>query len=208
MLAPAGTSALLSQLGLRSHMKRPVKLLQVLRLVRAWFDRFVVVSVGCRGRAGLASCPGWLPDRASRRPGSQGRGALARDAAGTLDAGSGEPMMGAARGMGIPGVTSSPGRGAGLGAGVAYRDGVAAAAVTATLIYAGRDRRPVSGRMVPLTPDESRGCVHRSDGDRSCHGERPGTPPARGGHVVGQGFMPGRRSSRPRRTRRARGRPR
>jgi len=51
--------------------------------------------------------------------------------------------------------------------------------------------------MVPLTPDESRGCVHRSDGDRSCHGERPGTPPARGGHVAGQGFMPGRRSSRP-----------
>ena len=43
---------------LRSHMKRPVKLLQVLRLVRAWFDRFVVVSMGVRGRAGLASCPG------------------------------------------------------------------------------------------------------------------------------------------------------
>ena len=42
----------------RSHMKRPVKLLQVLRLVRAWFDRFVVVSVRVRGRAGLASCPG------------------------------------------------------------------------------------------------------------------------------------------------------
>jgi len=39
-------------------MKRPVKLLQVLRLVRAWFDRFVVVPVGVRGRAGLASCPG------------------------------------------------------------------------------------------------------------------------------------------------------
>ena len=30
-------------------MKRPVKLLQVLRLIRAWFDRFVVVSVGVRG---------------------------------------------------------------------------------------------------------------------------------------------------------------
>ena len=43
---------------LRSHMKRPVKLLQVLRLVCAWFDRFVVVSVGMRGRAGLAPCPG------------------------------------------------------------------------------------------------------------------------------------------------------
>ncbi len=42
----------------RSHMKWPVKLLQVLRLARAWFDRFVVVSVRVRGRAGLASCPG------------------------------------------------------------------------------------------------------------------------------------------------------
>jgi len=30
-------------------MKRPVKLLQVLRLVRVWFDRFVVVSVRVRG---------------------------------------------------------------------------------------------------------------------------------------------------------------
>ena len=88
--------------------------------------------------------------------------------------------------MGIPAYLC-PGRGAGLRAGVAYRDGVAAAAVTATLICAGRDRRPVSGRMVPLTPDESRCCVHRSDGDRSCHGERPGTPPARGGHVVVRG---------------------
>ena len=68
------------------------------------------------------------------------------------------------------------------GEGVAYRDGVGCCCSSAaTLIYACRDRSPVSGRMVPLTPGESRRCVHRSDGDRSCHGERPGTPPAHGG---------------------------
>ena len=55
--------------------------------------------------------------------------------------------------------------------GVAYRGGLVAAA-TATLIYACRDRR-----MVPLTPDENHGGVHRSDGDRSCSGARPGRPP-------------------------------
>ena len=94
--------------------------------------------------------------------------------------------MGAARGMGIPAYLA-PGGGGRRGEGVAYRDGVAAAAVAATLIYACRDRSPVSGRMVPLTPGESRRCVHRSDGDRSCHGERPGTPPAQGGQGRGQG---------------------
>ena len=67
-------------------------------------------------------------------------------------------------------------------AGVAYRDGAGCCcSSTATLIYAYRDRSPVTGRMVPLTPDENRGCGRRSDGDRSCHGERPGTPPAHGG---------------------------
>ena len=45
--------------------------------------------------------------------------------------------------------------------GVAYRGGVAAAA-TATLIYACRDRRSATRRMVSLTPDESRGSVHGS----------------------------------------------
>ena len=65
--------------GLRSHMKRPVKLLQVLRLVRAWFDRFVVVSVRVRGRAGLASCP-WIAAR-SREPAAGVTGARSARAA-------------------------------------------------------------------------------------------------------------------------------
>ena len=34
--------------------------------------------------------------------------------------------------------------------------------------------------MAPLAPDESRGCGHSRDRDRSCSGERPGTPPAYG----------------------------
>ena len=55
------------------------------------------------------------------------------------------------------------------------------------LICACRDRRSAVRRMVPLTPDESRGSVHRSDGDRSCSGERPGRPPARAGALVPPG---------------------
>src|SRR5215469_4889188 len=69
------------------------------------------------------------------------------------------------------------------GVGVACRGGVVAVA-TATLICAGRDRRSVIRRMVPLTNYEGRGCVHSAHGGRSCGGERPGRPPARGCQLV------------------------
>ena len=60
------------------------------------------------------------------------------------------------------------------------------------------------GRMVPLTWTGNHLGAHIIYGDLSCHGERPGTPPARAGH---EGQLR-RRSSRPTRTRLARGRPR
>ena len=56
---------------------------------------------------------------------------------------------------------------------MACRGGVAAGAVTATLICACRVRRSVAGRMVPLTSTGNHQGAHRGDGDRSCHGERP-----------------------------------
>ena len=67
------------------------------------------------------------------------------------------------------------------------RGGVAAMAVTATLICAGRDRRSVTGKMVPLTLTGYRVSARRSYGDRSCRGERPGTPPARRYHTMAAG---------------------
>ena len=76
-----------------------------------------------RGRAGLASWPGSLPDRAGGARGHRGAERSRSDAAGALDAGSGEPMMGAARGMGIPGVTCALGGGRGFGQG--WRTGTA-----------------------------------------------------------------------------------
>ena len=82
-------------------------------------------------------------------------------------------MAGRAWAWCLPGPVAGGGAG---GGGVPGRRG--GSAVTATLVYACRDRRSGTGRMVPLTPEESRGCVHRSGGDRSCRGERPGTPPA------------------------------
>ena len=89
-----------------------------------------------------------------------------------------EPMIGRA-GQGMsPGARQMWWRAGWIG--VAYRGGVAAAA-TGTLICACRDRTSALRRMVPLTAGESRGSVHRSDGDRSRSGERPGTPPARAG---------------------------
>jgi hypothetical protein len=59
------------------------------------------------------------------------------------------------------------------------------AVATATVICACRDRRPVLRRMVPLTNYEGWGCIDSARGDRSCGGERPGRPPARGkGHQL------------------------
>src|SRR5215472_15970746 len=70
------------------------------------------------------------------------------------------------------------------GVGVACRGGVVAVA-TATLICACRDRRSVLRRMVPLTNYEGWGYLDSARGDRSCGGERPGRPPARGrGHQL------------------------
>src|SRR5215470_7221887 len=68
--------------------------------------------------------------------------------------------------------------------GVACRGGVVAVA-TATLICACRDRRSVLRRMVPLTNHEGWGYLNSARGGRSCGGERPGRPPARGkGHQL------------------------
>jgi hypothetical protein len=76
-------------------------------------------------------------------------------------------------------------------AGVACRGGVAAGAVTATLICACTVRRSVAGRMVPLTSTGNHQGAHRGDGDRSCRGERPARhrlggspgPGSGGGHL-------------------------
>ena len=85
-----------------------------------------------------------------------------------------QPGRGPSRGFPCP-VRRGPGVGAGQ-ARVAYRDGAGCCcSSTATLVCAYRDRSPVPGRMVPLTPDE-RSRVRSQDlanGDRSCHGERP-----------------------------------
>ena len=144
----------------------------------AGYGWFGVVCSGVSGSACLSPCP----DSCQSASGGPARGAQRShgDAAGALDAGPREPIIGGSQGGAgyVPALRWRAGR-----VGVAYRGGVAAAA-TATLIYACRDRRPVLRRMVPLTPDESRVSVHRSDGDRSCSGERPGTPPARAGAAV------------------------
>ena len=89
---------------------------------------------------------------------------------------------------------AAPRRGPGP-AGVAYRDGAGCCcSSTATLIYAYRDRSPVTGRMVPLTPDENRGCGHRSDGGRpAALGSVGGRLPARRQPPAGPG--PKRNSS-------------
>jgi hypothetical protein len=131
--------------------------------------------VGAGGRAGLRPGPDSCWAVRAAGPGQGGAERSRSDAAGALDVGCWEPIIGRS-GQGLAaegcGGRRRPGR-----VGVAYRGGMAAAA-TATLIYACRDRRSVLRRMVPLTPDESRGCGHSRDGDRSCSGERPGTPPA------------------------------
>jgi hypothetical protein len=54
------------------------------------------------------------------------------------------------------------------------------AVATATLLCACRDRRSVFRRMVPLTDYEGWGYLDSARGGRSCGGERPGRPPARG----------------------------
>ena len=90
--------------GPRSHMKRPVKLLQVCAwsvpgLTGSWWFRW-----GC---GGVPVWPHVLDSCQIVRAGGRGHRGAERsrsDAAGALDAGSGEPMMGAARGMGIPGL--------------------------------------------------------------------------------------------------------
>jgi hypothetical protein len=76
-------------------------------------------------------------------------------------------------------------------AGVACPGGVAAGAVTATLICACRVRRSVAGRMVPLTSTGNHQGARRGDGDRFCRGERPARhrlvgspgPGSGGGHL-------------------------
>ena len=85
----------------------------------------------------------------------------------------------------------------------AVRRGGMVACATASLIYACRDRRSVFGRAGPRT-DIGRWVAQGVRGDRPCHGVRPGAPPGlwgRGGHRVSW-------SSRPTRTRPARGRSR
>ena len=111
------------------------------------------------------------------------RGALAGgDAAGGLDAGCREPMMGGqGTGARVAGFWWRAGW-----VGVTCRGGVVAVA-TATLIYACRGRRSVIRRMVPLTKYERRVCVHSARGDRSRGGERPGRPPVAAGSLAGQG---------------------
>ena len=87
--------------------------------------------------------------------------------------------------------------------GAVRRGGMVAACATASLIYACRDRRSVFRRAGPRT-DIGRWVAQGVRGDRPCHGVRPGAPPGLGGregHRVSW-------SSRPRRTRRARGRSR
>ena len=77
------------------------------------------------------------------------------------------------------------------------------ACATASLICACRDRRSVFRRAGPRT-DIGRWVAQGVRGDRPCRGVRPGAPPGlrgREGHRVSW-------SSRPTRTRRARGRPR
>ena len=133
---------------------------------------------------GVYPCPDRRRIGAPGGPGSRGAErsrSLRSDAAGALEAGWRVPMMGGA-GMGGEGMARA-GRRRPRGVGVACRGGVVAVA-TATLICAGRDRRSVIRRMVPLTNYEGRGCVHSARGGRSCGGERPGRPPARGGQLV------------------------
>jgi hypothetical protein len=85
----------------------------------------------------------------------------------------------------------------------AVRRGEMVACATASLICACRDRRSVFRRAGPRT-DTGRWVAQGVRGDRPCHGVRPGAPPGlrgREGHRVSW-------SSRPTRTRRARGRSR
>ena len=130
--------------------------------------------------------PVWAHALDSRRavraggPGSRGAERSRSDAAGALDAGCQEPIIGASR-------AGACRRGCGLGVvagdGWGWRTGAAwRLPPSLPLSYT---RVGIAGlcfaRTVPLTPDESRGCGHSRDGDRSCSGERPGTPPACGG---------------------------
>ena len=113
----------------------------------------------------------------------------------SLDAG-GRPRTLPARPAAHPG-RWRPGR-----VGAVRRGGMVACA-TASLIYACRDRRSVFRRAGPRT-DIGRWVAQGVRGDRPCHGVRPGAPPGsrgRDGHRVSW-------SSRPIRTRRARGRSR
>ena len=85
----------------------------------------------------------------------------------------------------------------------AVRRGGMVACATASLIYACRDRRSVFGRAGPRT-DIGRWVAQGVRGDRPCHGVRPGAPPGLSGHHGHRVSW----SSRPTRTRPARGRSR
>jgi hypothetical protein len=161
-------------------MKRPVKALQLPRVVADGFRVLVTGRVRVCGRANLSPGPDSRP--AVRRAGwVKGRGALAqrrrrRPWSGQAGADNGAIGAGAVwQGVGWRGARP---------VGVACRGGVVAVA-TATLICACRDRRSVFRRMVPLTNYEGWGYLNSARGGRSCGGERPGRPPARGtGHQL------------------------
>ena len=201
-------------------MKRPCQAFAGRRVV----DHLMSVSMGCfcawsTCPPGLAVPAGWVRAAAAGRAGSAGAGLglpafpargpqrLRRPGrpAGpspqamrsSLDAGGAAPLRFR------PGQRPTAGRRRPRRVGAVRRGGMVAACATASLIYACRDRRSVFRRAGPRT-DIGRWVAQGVRGDRPCRGVRPGAPPGlrgREGHRVSW-------SSRPTRTRRARGRSR
>ena len=187
----------------RLNVRFPQMFLRAVHLPRPGWrfrrDGYVRPPLGGPGCGGQAwACPLFLPGGPQRlrghgRPAGPSRAGDAQQP----DAGGAAPYA-SGPASGPPRDGRRPGR-----VGAVRRGGMVAACATASLICACRDRRSVFRRAGPRT-DTGRWVAQGVRGDRPCRGVRPGAPPGlrgREGHRVSW-------SSRPTRTRRARGRSR
>jgi hypothetical protein len=161
-------------------MKRPVKVLQLPRVVADGFWVLVTGWVRCLRACGSESWPliGALP--CDGMPGSRGAERSRSERRRRPWGGQAGARQWCDQGRTV---WRRAGWRRARRVGVACRGGIVAVA-TATLICACRDRRSVLRRMVPLTNHEDFG-LDSARGGRSCGGERPGRPPARGkGHQL------------------------